>query len=110
MYKNQKLFKMILPQVYGKIEGRYVYLNHYPFLCYGGIYRDPKDLVYQLFGHVHSGKIQTGLDMTRMNLLLPTQYDVGVDNNNYTPISWYDVAKKIETQVKNKKNMTMWWR
>lgn len=105
-----KLFKMILPQGYGKIEGRYVYLNHYPFLCYGGIYRDPKDLVYQLFGHVHSGKMQTGLDMPRMNLLLPTQYDVGVDNNNYTPISWYDVAKKIETQVKNKKNMTMWWR
>ena len=48
--------------------------------------------------------------MPRMNLLLPTQYDVGVDNNNYTPISWHDVAKKIETQVNNKKNMTMWWR
>lgn len=27
-----------------------------------------------------------GLDISRLRVLLPTQYDVGVDNNNFTPI------------------------
>ena len=104
-----KLFEKILPQAYGKIEDRYVYLHHYPFLCYGGTYRKKEDMVYQLFGHIHSGKGQTGLDMPRMNLLFPTQYDVGMDNNNYTPLSWKEVNDKIKIQIDENKNMTMWW-
>ena len=66
-------------------------------------------MVYQLFGHIHSGKGQTGLDMPRMNLLFPTQYDVGMDNNNYTPLSWKEVDEKINRQIEENKNMTMWW-
>lgn len=92
-----------------KIEDRYVYLHHYPFLCYGGTYRKKEDMVYQLFGHIHSGKGQTGLDMPRMNLLFPTQYDVGMDNNNYIPLSWKEVDEKIKRQIEENKNMTMWW-
>jgi calcineurin-like phosphoesterase family protein len=74
-------------------------LNHVPFLCYGGTYRDPKGLVYQLFGHVHSGRNAKGEDIERLKYLFPTQYDVGVDNNDYTPISWYEVEKKIGKQL-----------
>ena len=59
-------------------------------------------MVYQLFGHIHSGKGQTGLDMPRMNLLFPTQYDVGMDNNNYTPLSWKEVNEKIQTRYDSK--------
>lgn len=39
-----------------------------------------------------------GLDISRLRVLLPTQYDVGVDNNNFTPISYREVKNKIEAQ------------
>lgn len=82
------------PQLQIEIEDTSIYLNHYPFLCYGGSYRG----VWQLFGHVHSGPGADGLDTSRLRVLLPTQYDVGVDNNNFTPISYREVKNKIEAQ------------
>lgn len=81
------------------IEGRRIYLNHYPFLCYAGTYRNQKQAVWQFFGHVHSGPNSTGLDNERLTNLFPYQYDVGVDNNNYTPISWNQVKDIINKQV-----------
>lgn len=96
---EQELFDYVTFQMKVEIEGRKVYLNHVPFLCYGGTYRDPKGLVYQLFGHVHSGPNQKGLDINRLNMLFPTQYDVGVDNNNYSPVSWGEVVEKIGKQL-----------
>lgn len=56
-------------------------------------------MVYQLFGHVHSGKNAKGKDIDRLKFLFPTQYDVGVDNNDYTPISWEEVNGEIEKQL-----------
>jgi calcineurin-like phosphoesterase family protein len=32
-------------------------------------------------------------------MLFPRQYDVGVDNNNYTPISFAEVEVKIQEQI-----------
>lgn len=84
-------------QIY--VGNRIVYLNHYPFLCYGGSYSPEKNAVYQLFGHVHSGPNCSGLDSDRLVHLFPYQYDVGVDNNNYTPISWREVEEEIVNQV-----------
>lgn len=37
--------------------------------------------------------------MPRMQYLFPTQYDVGVDNNNFTPISWKEVKQIFETNI-----------
>lgn len=93
-------FNAVLPQAQLQIEGRVVYLNHYPFLCYGGSYRGEKDAVYQLFGHVHSGPYSTGLDSDRLIHCFPYQYDVGVDNNNFTPVSWTKVKEIIAEQIK----------
>lgn len=87
-------FGMVVPQLQIEIEGNPIYLNHYPFLCYGGSYRG----VWQLFGHVHSGPNAEGLDISRLKTLFPTQYDVGVDNNDYAPISYKEVKGKIEFQ------------
>ena len=96
-------FYYVCQQLYINIEHRKVILNHCPLLCYGGTYRVDNDKVYQLFGHVHSGPYNTelnaGLDMVRLSNLFPTQYDVGVDNNNFTPISWYEVNEKINKQL-----------
>lgn len=97
------LFERVEHQLTLKIDDRKVYLNHYPFLCYGGTYRDNASKVYQLFGHVHSGPNCSGLDYDRLINLFPYQYDVGVDNNNYTPISWEQVKDKINNQIINAK-------
>lgn len=87
------------------IEGRAIYLNHYPFLTYGGIYRKDSDKVWQLFGHVHSKNGMTGQDSGRLQYLLPTQYDVGVDNNDFMPVSWKEVKATIERQVEMSKKI-----
>lgn len=69
---------------YGK---RCIYLNHYPFLCFGGAWKG-LDAVWQAFGHVHSNpRSDIGLDHQRLIHCFPTQYDVGVDNNDFKPIS-----------------------
>ena len=92
-------FDYVGPQLLLNIEERSVYLNHYPFLCYGGSWRSPKNAVYQLFGHVHSGPTSSGLDTESLVSLFKYQYDVGVDNNNFTPISWNEVKNKIQENV-----------
>lgn len=83
------------------IEGRQVILNHYPFLCYGGTYRSSKNVVYQLFGHVHTSDDMNGFDKNRLSQLFPSQYDVGVDNNDFKPISWHEVNEIIQKQIEN---------
>ena len=96
---EQTLFKYSAWQMLIEVEGRKVLLNHFPFLCYAGVYRDPKGLVYNLYGHVHSGPGKKGEDIPRLIHTFPTQYDVGVDNNDYEPISWYEVNEKIQKQL-----------
>lgn len=79
------------------VAGQSVILNHNPFLCYGGAYRG----VWQLFGHVHSGPRNsgTGKDDARLVHLFPTQYDVGVDNNEYRPVSYEQLKKMIQGRL-----------
>lgn len=93
-------FKFVTYQMQIEIGEQSIYLNHYPFLCYGGTYRGAAS-VWQAFGHVHSQEGSTGLDNVRMTHLFPTQYDVGVDNNNYTPISYAELRSIITKQIEN---------
>jgi calcineurin-like phosphoesterase family protein len=99
----EKLFESIVPQVRLFIEGYNVYLNHYPFMCYPGY----KPYTIQLFGHIHSSHSKfDGLDaVIAKKSLQPSQYDVGVDWNNYAPISWREVIEKIKYQKENNVNM-----
>ena len=98
-------FELVLPQMQIEIDGHSVYLNHYPFLCYGGAYRE----VWQLFGHVHTSTSKnTGKDFNRLQYLFPTQYDVGVDFNNFKPVSWKEVKERIQYQVENNVSMLHW--
>ena len=90
-------FAHVSYQMHINIENTSIYLNHYPFLTYGGIYRS--EPVWQLFGHVHSRNGLSGADTWRLGCLLPTQYDVGVDNNNYTPVSFDKVKEIINQQI-----------
>lgn len=89
-------FEIVTQQMIIKVEEQTIILNHNPFLCYGGSYRD----VWQLFGHVHSGPLsKSGLDSPRLTMLFPRQYDVGVDNNDYRPVTYKQLKTIIEWRV-----------
>ena len=89
-------FDFVVQQMAISVDGQRIVLNHYPFLCYGGAYRN----IWQLFGHVHSGPVpNNGLDTPRLGMLFPLQYDVGVDNNGYRPVSFPEIKARIEAQV-----------
>ncbi|MBR1517311.1 MAG: metallophosphoesterase [Bacteroidales bacterium] len=92
-------FEHVAMQMYIEVDKQRIYLNHYPFLCYEGSYED----VWQLFGHVHTRKDNTGLDADRLRHLYPTQYDVGVDNNGFSPISFGQIKRIIDMQVERSK-------
>lgn len=85
-------FECITQQMVITVDNKIVYLNHFPFLCYPDSDRHP---VYQFFGHVHSGPLSGSSDISRLVHLNKRQYDVGVDNNEYKPISFQDIMKKI---------------
>ena len=93
----QDYFADINMQMRVVVDKQKMLLNHYPFLCFEGGYQN----VWQLFGHVHSSKHSTGLDKERLVHLFPTQYDVGVDNNNYRPVSFAQVSQIITEQQAN---------
>ena len=88
-------FELTSMQMHIEVDKQKIYLNHYPFLCYGGAYRN----MWQLFGHVHTSKNNTGKDALRLDMIFPTQYDVGVDNNDFTPVSFELVKRIIQKQV-----------
>lgn len=99
-------FKFVGPELYISVNHQKIYLNHKPYLCFDGSYgRRDKTWTWQLFGHVHSGpRDNTGLDHQRLVHLFPTQYDVGVDNNSYTPIS-FERVKEIITEQQLSQNL-----
>ncbi len=83
-----------------EIGKKKIYLSHYPYLSFEGGYKDD---VWQLFGHVHSRPSNTGIDTGRLQYLYPTQLDVGVDNNGFTPLSFEQVRAKILKQIETAK-------
>ena len=96
-------FELIASQLNICVDGQKIYLNHFPMLTFDGIYKEKPS--WELFGHVHSNKEHPGTspDISRLNYLLPTQYDVGIDNNNYTPVSFNQVKEIIDTRLKKSK-------
>lgn len=94
-------FESVVMQMHIEVDKQKIYLNHCALLCYGGSYNG----IWQLFGHVHTSKNNTGKDAPRLNMLFPTQYDVGVDNNDFTPVSYEQVKVIINRQIEliNKK-------
>ena len=106
----ETLFDYVSQQMRITVDGRTVYLNHFPFLCFSHwnpeVYGD--GVSYALSGHTHIRKNDTGFDAEFTKMYLPTQYDVGVDFNNFTPISWEEVNNKIQYQIQNKCNLSHW--
>ena len=104
------LFEDVLYQARISINKRDVYLNHFPFLCFAhwnpDVYQD--DVAYALSGHTHLCKNNTGFDAKFISNYLCTQYDVGVDLNEFTPISWKEIDRRIQYQIENNCNLSVW--
>ena len=62
-------FELTSMQMHIEVDKQKIYLNHCPLLCYGGAYGN----TWQLFGHVHTSKYNTGKDASRLDMLFPTQ-------------------------------------
>jgi len=94
------LFAEIHDLLYVRVQSeknkRYTYmvLCHYPMLDWQSSFRG----AWQLFGHVHTRDIpEFGTFNTH---LFAHQYDVGVDNNNFTPVSFEKLHAIIQSQEK----------
>jgi calcineurin-like phosphoesterase family protein len=63
-----------------------ILITHYPFLYWrrGSIH---------LHGHVHGGPGSTASEQVPYHFM---RYDIGVDNNNYAPISYLDLAERMK--------------
>ena len=96
-------FELIASSLLIVVDGQKIYLDHTPKLTFDGIYKEKP--TWQLFGHVHSNKEHPGTspDIKRLDYLLPSQYDVGVDNNNYTPVSFEEVKNIIQNNIQKSK-------
>ena len=55
------------------------------------------EFTIQLFGHIHSGPLaENAVDVVGKDLLLnKSQYDVGVDNNDFKPIEIREIFEKL---------------
>lgn len=61
-------------------------ITHYPFMFWRKRY-------YHLHGHVHSGPLSTANEQVPYHSM---RYDIGVDNNDFTPISYKQLITKLE--------------
>lgn len=79
------------------IDNQKIVLSHYPLLCWQGCNKQTNP-TWNLHGHIHSGPNISGddPDNRRYKLYkLPNQYDCGVDNNDFKPISFLEIRKKL---------------
>lgn len=94
MIYKQKHHFVAISNMMREYAGKYkLIMSHYPLLCFDG----SNSKTINLFGHVHSGPTQTGNpDFDRLKMLFKeNQYDVGVDNNDYAPVSFTKVLQKL---------------
>lgn len=77
-----------------EVEGIKIMSSHYPMLSY------PAD--FQVFGHIHTLSDGTceGFDSDVVERLRKTQYDVGADQNGYTPVSYWQLVDIFRNKVK----------
>lgn len=88
-------FEPVAMLIHIYVDNQKICLNYYSFICYDGSY----DGVWQLFGHVYTNWNNTGDDAARLKMLFLTQYYVGIDNNNFTPVSYTQVREVIGKQI-----------
>lgn len=98
----QSIFSEIYDLLYVRIQddiddkSQDIVLCHYPMFDWDNYFQGS----WQLFGHLHTRELPEF--KTLKSKLFAEQYDVGVENNNYRPISYYEVKKIINQQKQDK--------
>lgn len=79
------------------VDGVKIYAEHYPCYAFNGD--------YQVFGHIHTLSDGTcfGIDGNVPNILKSNQYDVGVDQNGYKPLSYWELCDRFRERAFNSK-------
>lgn len=92
-YENKKVTVVDISMIH--VDGVKIMASHYPMLAY------PAD--YQIFGHIHTLSDGTcyGIDGDVNTRLRKTQYDVGVDQNGYKPVSYWQLCDIFRNKAKN---------
>lgn len=92
VYDDKTVFVVDIAKI--EVEGIDIMACHYPMLAY------PAD--YQVFGHIHTLSDGTcyGIDGDVNDRLRKTQYDVGADQNNYTPVSYWQLVDIFRNKAK----------
>lgn len=72
-----------------------IVLCHYPLFDWNNFFGGS----WHLFGHLHTRELAE-FD-TLKSKLFAQQYDVGIDNNDFRPISYYEVKEIIERQMQD---------
>lgn len=72
-----------------------IVLSHYPLMTWS--HRDKGAI--NLFGHIHSGPNTLCTVDQDLPLWKGKQYDVGADNNNYTPIEYNKILSKLKEDL-----------
>lgn len=90
--KFLNIFEQCLITIKGdpEISEQKIFMNHYPMLTWNASHKGS----WQVYGHIHSLPHHKYIGS-------PTQYDVGVDRNNFTPVSWNQLKTNITKQGLN---------
>ena len=91
-WENEKLIS-VQDKAMIEVDSIKIYAEHYPCAAFNGD--------YHVYGHVHtlSDGICYGMDAEAMKAMKKVTYDVGVDQNNYHPISYWQLCDIIRKQL-----------
>ena len=84
----ERFFIAVVDRLELKIGDQRVVLDHYPGVTWSGALQGS----WQLYGHIHEKDFEQAK---------PTQYNVGVERNDYSPISFEAIEGIIKYQIEN---------
>lgn len=87
----------VVDKAFIMVDGVKIYAEHYPCTAFNGD--------YQVFGHIHTLFDGTcyGIDGDVPSRLRKNQYDVGVDQNGYKPVSYWELCDIFRNRMCEKK-------
>ena len=100
VYAKSNRFKEIIQYKELEIDNTEVILNHFPLAEWQHFYYGS----YHLYGHTHGtfNLAEMTLKRERPN---GNCLDVGVDSNNYEPLSFEEIKEKVKNNIENIKNL-----
>ena len=77
------------------VDGVKIFAQHYPCAAFNGD--------YHVYGHIHTLADGTcyGIDGDVTKVMRKNTYDVGVDQNNYTPVSYWQLCDIFRKKMNN---------